>query len=94
MPEVRGVTALFFFQPDAVCVRTGEAWEAKEVRGPRLVLVIDTRDPEPQPSVLFNEDEMAVIVITVQQENVLGQRPEAPGKKRDVFPPDLSGRGD
>lgn len=51
--------------------------------------IIDSRDAQPVMAVLFDQEQMVVIVISVEEKAVVGQMPVPSGQARHFRTPDL-----
>lgn len=78
MAEICFVVPLIFGEPEHWGVGAGKLREAEQVCRPCFADIIDTGDAEPYMPVFFRENEMVIIMVSVEEEAVVGQEPEPP----------------
>ena len=76
MAEIPVRAAFIFTEIEGGDAIPGEARETEQIGGACLPRVIDAGNAQPEPSVVLEKEQMAVIMISVQEKAVVGQRPE------------------
>lgn len=80
MAEIPVRAAFIFTEIEDGGAIPGEARETEQIGGACLPRVVDAGDAQPEPSVVLEKEQMAVIMISVQEKAVVGQRP-APARQ-------------
>lgn len=78
MAEICFVVPLVFGEPEHWDVGAGKLGKAEQVGCPCFADIIDAGDAEPYMPVFFREKEVVIIMVSVEEEAVVGQEPEPP----------------
>ena len=76
MAEIPVRAAFIFTEIEGGDAVPSEARKTEQIGGACLPRVIDAGNAQPEPSVVLEKEQMAVIMISVQEKAVVGQRPE------------------
>ena len=87
--EVRAVIALFLSEIKQRGEGSGKLREAEQIGGPGFPQVIYAGNAEPVPVIFLDQDQMIVILISVEKKTVVGKVPEPSREKRKVCAADF-----
>ena len=80
MAEIPVRAAFIFTEIEGGDAVPSEARKTEQIGGACLPRVIDAGNAQPEPPVVLKKEQMAVIMISVQEKAVVGQRP-APARQ-------------
>ena len=91
--EVSIVSAFFCCQFRRPGIGACKTRESEKICSTGFLRSVGPGNAQPQAGILFNEQEMPVVVVPVQKKAVVGKRPEPARELGHIRTADLSGRG-
>ena len=89
MTEICSVVPLILRESEHRSVGAGKLRKAEQVCRPRFADIVYAGDAEPHMTIFFHKKEVVIIMLSVEEEAVVGKEPEPPRQLRDFRTLDL-----